>query len=99
MPGGQPTDVCGIEADYHEGPLYRVVLGLQPTLGAGMPFHFSKPLWEEEATVCAYHLYPPEYEAPPDPLPEGWESPEYRAGPVSLEGHSVRLVWEGEIVE
>jgi len=99
MPGEQPTDVCGVEASHHEGALVRVVVGLQPQFGAGLPFKFIKPIWEEEVTLCEYHLYPPEFVTPPDPLPEGWEPPAYRMGVASDEGTPVRLIWAGEIVE
>lgn len=100
MPGqGQPDDVCGVDADYHDGPLHRIVLALQPQLGEGLPFRFVKPIWEEEVTLCQYHLYPPEYETPPEPLPPGWEPPAYRKAVACPEGLPVRLVWSGEIVE
>lgn len=99
MPSNQPGDVCGVVADYHEGALTRIVVALQPQFGVGLPFRFVHPIWEEEVTLCEYHLNPPDYETPPDPLPEGWESPAYRFGVASPEGMPVRLVWAGEIVE
>ena len=91
----QPTDVCGVVADFHDGSLIRVVLSLQPQMGAGLPFQFIRPIWEEEVTLCEYHLYPPEFEE----TPEGEAPPVYRMGVASLEGLPVRLVWSGEIVE
>jgi len=93
-PGGpnQPVDACGVEADYHSGALYRVVFELQPTLGPGMPFRFIRPLWEEEATLCEYHLYPPEFST------STGEQPVYRLGVASDEGIPLRLIWKGEIV-
>lgn len=95
----QPKDVCGVVADYHDGALYRIVVALQPQFGAGLPFQFTVPIWEEEVTICHYHLYPPDYETPPDPLPEGWQPPSYRPAVACPEGLPVRLVWAGEIIE
>lgn len=98
MPGGQPTDVCGVDADYHDGPLYRIVFSLQPQIGVGLPFRFTRPIWEEEATLCHWHLYPPDYQTPPDPLPPGWTPPVYRLGVASAAGIPIRLIWTGQIV-
>ena len=103
MPGGvgqsQPDNVCGVADTTHSGALVRIVLSLQPQFGAGLPFRFTKPIWEEEATLCEYHLYPADYEEPPVPLPESWTPPVYRMGVASDEGVPVRLIWAGEIVE
>lgn len=94
----QPTDVCGVEGcDRVEG-LTRIVVSLEPLMGAGMPFRFKKAVWEEEITLCDYHLNPPDFVQPPDPLPEGWTPPAYRPGIASAEGITIRLVWSGEIV-
>lgn len=57
MPG-QPSDVCGVDDTYHEGALTRIVVALQPTAGADLPWRFTQPIWEEEISVCAYHMYP-----------------------------------------
>lgn len=89
---------CAVEDSHHEGALSHVRLGLQPTSGLGMPWHFTTPLWQTTVWVCDYHLNPPAYEVPPDPLPEGWEPPAYRQPVCCPEGLIVRLVWEGEIV-
>ena len=94
----QPTDECGIDAPYHAGALTRIVVSLQPQFGAGLPFKFKRPIWEEEITLCDYHLNPPDYEQPPNPVPPGWAPPEYRPGVASPEGIVVRLIWDGEIV-
>ena len=96
--GGQPSDVCGVEGCDRLTGLTRIVVSLEPTSGAGQPFRFKKPVWEEEITLCDYHLDPPDFVQPPDPLPPGWTPPVYRPGIATLEGMGVRLVWSGVIV-
>ncbi len=90
---------CEVVDIYHEGSVYRISLALQPQSGAGMPFQFADPLWKKNAWICDYHLNPPAYQIPPDPLPEGWQPPDYRPAVASAAGLPVRLVWDGVIGE
>jgi len=94
----QSASVCGVEGCDRLTGLTRIVVSLEPTVGAGLPFRFKKPIWEQEITICDFHLTPPDFVPPPDPLPPGWIPPSYRPGVASPEGIGVRLVWGGEIV-
>ena len=96
MPPKQPTDVCGIDdAANHAGELTRMVVALQPVFGDGVGLAFTKPIWEEEVSLCDYHRAAPEFQE----TPEGEEPPDYRIAYATASGLPVRLVWTGEIVE
>ena len=88
----QSSTCCGLDSTGHAGELTRIVMTLQPQYGAGMPYRFTTPLWEEEVTLCEAHLSPT--------WPESTSGPQGPRGSVaSAQGMPVRLIWDGETVE